>query len=238
MSAEFLQSEPQAPAPRDSALGLKGLFEVFVNPSGFFTRLKNDPKILVPYLVGLVLVVAFVAMTWRVMDVVQMDIGRLLHEKNEQIPLPTPGTFTKSLLGGSIAWALVGPFAALRVLFWGNFVMAGKARFGQILSVMLYAEIIAIVGKLLLAPLMISTGSPYVSYSLAALFPQDPFSPLRVVLGEFDLFQIWEVIVIGIGLSILYGFSRNKGLLLSVLSMGFLIALKIGLQLLALSFVG
>jgi hypothetical protein len=50
---------------------------------------------------------------------------------------------------------------------------------------------------------------------------------LYVALSRFDLFIVWEIIVIGIGLSVLHGFSRNKGYALSVLSMGLLPVLNI-----------
>jgi hypothetical protein len=124
---------------------------------------------------------------------------------------------------------MLGPLlAALLALFWGNFVMAGRARFKQLLSVMLYGEIIYALGLLIVMPLMLYKKTILVSLSLAAVLPNpDPRSLTYVLLSKVGVFYIWEWIVIGIGLSMVYGFSRNKGFVLAVLSMGLLSLLQV-----------
>ncbi len=229
MSTEFLQSQPQVPAQRDSALGFKGLFEVFVNPSGFFTKLKNDPKILVPYLVGFALMLTIVVLLWSLIAQAQIDEMKRQAIDNPNIPANLePATMKWWIIGGgTFMWALGPLIAAVLALLFGNFVMAGKATFGQLLSIMLYGEIIYLVGGLLAAPLMLYKGTMYISLSLAALVPPDPQSFVWVLLSKVNLFLIWEIIAVGIGLSIFYGFPRNKGYLLSVLSMGMISILQV-----------
>ena len=53
-------------------------------------------------------------------------------------------------------------------------------------------------------------------------FISDPESQkgLFLALSKASVFQIWEIIVAGLGLSAVCKISRNKGLLLSVLSIG------------------
>ncbi|MGH8015416.1 MAG: hypothetical protein ACREBV_04440, partial [Candidatus Zixiibacteriota bacterium] len=90
-----------------------------------------------------------------------------------------------------------------------------------ILSVMVFGESIYGLGALIVAPMMVAKNSIRVSFSLAAFFKDlSVQNPLYLLLSKFGVFYIWEIIVIGIGLSIIYGFSRNKGYLLAVLSMG------------------
>ena len=104
-----------------------------------------------------------------------------------------------------------------------NFVFAGKARFKQLLSVMLYGEIIYGLGMIVVLPMVLAKKSILVSLSLGVLAAsQGPESILYLALSKIDLFLIWEIIAIGIGLSVIYGIPRNKGYLLSVLSMGML----------------
>ena len=55
-------------------------------------------------------------------------------------------------------------------------------------------------------------------------------------LSKISIFHIWEVIVVGIGLSIIYGISRNKGYLLSVLSVGMMAIIHVIITGIALMF--
>jgi hypothetical protein len=56
-----------------------------------------------------------------------------------------------------------------------------------------------------------------VSTSLQVLLPFDRwFTPLGAFLGMFDLFSIWMIVLLVIGLSTAYGFSRGKSAALVV----------------------
>jgi hypothetical protein len=130
---------------------------------------------------------------------------------------------TSTIVAGTVSWMFVPLLAAALCLFWGNFVFAGKARFKQLLSIMLYGEIIFAAGMLVLAPMMLAKGTMLVSLSPAVFATSLGVAhPLYVLLSKFSIFQIWEIVAIGIGLSILYDVTRKKGYVLSVLSMGML----------------
>ena len=106
--------------------------------------------------------------------------------------------------------------------------MGGKARFKQLLSVMLYGEIVYALGMIVTLPMILAKDSMLVSLSLGVLVPNPgPQNLAYMALSKIDVFIIWEIIVIGVGLAAVYGFSRNKGYLLSVLSMGMLSILAI-----------
>lgn len=223
------QAVPVTPPMRDSLLGFKGLYEVFVSPSTFFARLKNDPKILVPYLVGVGIMLLIVFSMWDIIARLQAEEMKRQAAENPNIPANIDPAMMKWWIigGGTTAWACIPILAALFGLFVGNFMMAGKATFRQLLSIMLFGEIIYLVGGLLVLPLNLAKDTMFMSFSLAALVPPDPESVVWLLLSKISLFLIWEVIAVGIGLSILYGFPRNKGYLLSVLSMGMLSILHV-----------
>lgn len=214
---------------RDSALGFRGLYEVFVSPSALFAKLKDDPKILVPYVVGLALMLVMVISMADIIARFQIEEMQRRAAENPNIPTNlSPGMMVPWIIGGgTLAWACIPLLAALLALFIGNFLMAGKATFKQLLSIMLFGEIIYLVGGLLVLPLNLAKDSMFMSFSLAALVPPDPESVVWLFLSKMSLFLIWEFIAVGIGLSILYGFPRNKGYLLSVLSMGMLSILHV-----------
>lgn len=224
--------QPEIIAPSQEAKGglsWKGIIEVFYQPANYFVKLKDNPKILVPYLVyGLITFAAF----WLIRDLMVKAILEM-PEVRERMQLQgeiTPQMQNVMAISQAIQWTLIYlicPLAAAGLAyFWGSFIFGGSAGYKQLLSVMLYGELIFSSGHVLLTPLMLAKGDIYLTLSLGVLAPEKSLaSTLFNVLSKFDLFIIWEVIVIGIGLSIIYGFPRNKGYLVSVLSMGLLTVL-------------
>ena len=208
-------------------LSFVGLYRVFVGPSELFEKLKNSPRVLVPYLVMGVVLVAYAFGVSDLLVSVQLEA---LQEQGTQLP---PGFSTDSLKYTGIAtvvvFGLLTPLvASWLALFLGNFIMAGRATFKQLLSVMLYGEIIYVTGLLVHLPMILFKNTLLVTLSLAAILPNpDPSSPVWVGLSKFGFFNIWEIIVVGIGLSVVFGFSRNKGYTLAVLSIGLLSILHV-----------
>jgi hypothetical protein len=208
----------------DPMLSIKGLYEVFVSPGSLFAKIKAKPKVLVPYLIGFVFVFVFIFFTADLITKMQMDEMAKRAADNPNIPATMNPNILKysTIIGGPIFWVFGPLIAAALAFFWGNFIMAGKATFKQLLSIMLYGEIVYLVGGLLVMPLMLAKDTMFISLSLAALVPPDPKSLAWVALSKINLFLIWEIIVVGIGLSAIYSFPRNKGYWVSVLSMGML----------------
>lgn len=218
------QSQTLPEADKESNLGLKGIVEVFYKPAKLFERIKDEPKILVPWIFFFLLVFSSI---YLISDmIVEMEMQSAPQKFAEQglstADLPTEAMIKRAtLILLPLAFMLAPLIAAALAMFFGNVVMEGRAKFKQLLSVMLYSEIVFTLGSLILAPLMLAKGSMKVSISLAAILQDSQVQdPLYIALSKFGAFYIWEIIVIGIGLSIIYGFSRNKGYTLAVLSMG------------------
>lgn len=229
MENENLTSATKSPA-KSGGLSFKGLVEVFYKPTAFFEKLKDNPKILIPYLVLFVLVFLFM---WAASDLLlemQMKSPQMQERLQGQNLPPNMEKIVKWNIigGGTITFLLVPLLAALLALFWGNFVFAGKAGFKQLLSVMLYGEVLYAVGNFIELPIMLAKQSVMAGLSLGVLASSlGPESPLFVLLSKFSVFLIWEIAVIGIALSIIYKLSRNKGVTMAVLSMGMLSILHV-----------
>ncbi|MFQ6008698.1 MAG: YIP1 family protein [Candidatus Zixiibacteriota bacterium] len=211
-------------------LSFRGLVEVFYKPAVFFEVLKEKPKIIVPYIVYAIILLAFFVPTTDIIYDMQVNSPQFQERMQDQ-PLPPQAQQMMRysiMIGGPITLLLVPLLAAVFAVFWGNFVFAGKARFKQLLSVMLYGEIIYGLGMLVILPMVLAKKSILVSLSLAVLAAgQGADSILYLALSKIDLFLIWEIIAIGIGLSIVYGVPRNRGYTLSVLSMGMISILHV-----------
>ena len=201
----------------------KGLFEVFYQPAAWFEKLRSKPKVLVPYLV---LFAVYVVCIWAMKDVLADMIAGTPEVQEKLQSGEIPSVAAEWLwVGGAVSMVFAGMFAPLvgaaLALFWGNVVFAGKASFKSLLSVMLYGELIYAAGNLLILPLVLAKDSLTVGLNLGILAADRGLQDvLYTALSKIDIFIIWEIIVIGIGLSMVYGFARNKGMWLSVLSMG------------------
>ncbi|HWR81720.1 MAG TPA: YIP1 family protein [Candidatus Deferrimicrobium sp.] len=217
-------------ATAKKGLSFRGLVKVFYMPSAFFAELKDHPKILIPYMVIAVLLFCFFAITADIIYNMQVSSPQFqeLMRRAGMTPQMERSMRYQILIGGPIVRLLAPLIAAVLGMFWGNFVFAGKTRFKQLLSVMLYGEIIYRLGMIAVLPLVLAKKSMLVSLSLGVLAAsQGQGSILYLALSKIDLFLIWEIIAIGIGLSITYGVPRNKGYRLSVLSMGMLSILHV-----------
>jgi hypothetical protein len=103
------------------------------------------------------------------------------------------------------------PFGALvmTVLLWAvfNTVMGGTATFKQVMAVLVHSQIISALGTVFSAPIMYARGvmSAGSVANLGAAFPMlDESSFAAKTLGGVDLFLIWWVIVLSIGLATLF----------------------------------
>lgn len=86
-----------------------------------------------------------------------------------------------------------------------NAAMGGDASFKQVLAVVTHASVISAVGQLFTAPLNYARGTMGSATSLAVLLPMlDDSSFVGRLLGMVDLFIIWWVLVLAIGLAVLY----------------------------------
>jgi hypothetical protein len=94
--------------------------------------------------------------------------------------------------------------ALLWVVF--NTVLGGTASFKHVMAIVVHSQVISVLGALFAAPIMYARGvmSSGVA-NLGALLPMlDETSFLAKLLGMIDLFAIWWVMVLAIGLAALY----------------------------------
>lgn len=123
-----------------------------------------------------------------------------------------------------------GVFLALPVasifftaLYWAlfNVILGGTATFKQVLGVVTHAQVIGALGAALAAPIQMLQGvqSIYGPFTLGALVPMlEPDSVIVSFLSALTFFSLWEVVVTGIGLAVLYRRSQSA-MILGVLAL-------------------
>jgi hypothetical protein len=86
-----------------------------------------------------------------------------------------------------------------------NAAMGGNATFKQVFTVVIHTGPIGLLSQLFTVPLNYFRGTMTSATTLAVLFPMLPEgSFLSRLLGMIDLFLIWQVVVLSIGLAVLY----------------------------------
>ena len=193
---------------------------VFSDPAAAFNRLVAHPRWVGAFLVVAVVTVAGTQATYPLIMQMQRDAitqnpqlseeqADLIMQRYERPLTPVWRVMTSAFQVIGIAIWLVIMSAVL--MFGGNILLGGEAKFKTILAVATHSWLVTIPKMLLTAPLMLAKGSAAVSTSLQVLIPADRWmTPLGVALGAFDLFSIWMVVLIIIGISAAYRFSRAK----------------------------
>jgi hypothetical protein len=95
-------------------------------------------------------------------------------------------------------------FAGLLYLAF-NVIMGGEGTFKQLYAVVVHAGVISALAQLFTGPLNYFRGAVTSATNLAVLLPMvDPKSFVGRVLAMTDLFLIWWLLVLAIGLAVLY----------------------------------
>jgi hypothetical protein len=234
MSELEVQSVPGS-APASPGLSqMQRVTNVFTAPSKTFEDIKRGNKSWwMPFLI-LVLFsyVLFGAITtkvgWPQVAENAIHLNPKSEEKMAQSPPAQRETVMKftqySMEGGFAAspiFILIGA-ALISVVLWGtiNFVFGGKAKFGSVFAVWMFAALPGIIKSLLGAIVLFLPGSTPESFNLSNFAPTNAgafLSPTEVNAGLYkvatavDFTTIWYLALFGIGLSIVAGVKRSSG---------------------------
>ncbi len=208
-------------APSD-APALPGLFAraigVITSPGETFRHVTRTPKV-----AGMLfLVCAAAALTQGLPQFTERGRAMVLEMQVEQTerftgqPV-TDETYEVLRQRGQFGayMALLGSFifvpfvsVVMTAILWAAFntIMGGTATFKHVMAVVVHSQIIGSVGGLISAPVMYMRGQMSTSVAnLGALAASlDEGSYLARVLGMIDLFAVWWIVVLAIGLATLY----------------------------------
>ncbi len=105
-----------------------------------------------------------------------------------------------------------------------NAAMGGNATFKQVFTVVVHAGPVGLLSQLFTVPLNYFRGTMTSATTLAVLLPMLPEKSFAArLLGMIDIFLIWQLIVLSIGLAVLYR-RRTQPIATALLVVYFLIA--------------
>lgn len=136
------------------------------------------------------------------MEAFGVEVNEEMYARMEQ----GMGRAAYTTAGGVIVMAPLMAVIIAGILFAVfNAAMGGEASFKQVFAVVVHAGVISVLGQLFTAPVNFLRGTMGSATNLAVLLPMiDEKSFLGRLLGMIDLFVIWYVIVLAIGLAVLY----------------------------------
>ena len=104
-------------------------------------------------------------------------------------------------------------FAAL-LMFVGNVILGGSAKFVDVLAGYSWAKLIGIIGLVVKTPIILAKGTLLVPLGPAILLPESAVEGLLyAVLSVFDVFHIWEAVLVCFAMAAVYkmGIQRAVG---------------------------
>ena len=205
----------------------------FMAPSKTFEDIKRGNRswwmpFLITALVGYVLFAA-VSMKITMQTVVDNQI-RLDPKSQERMANATPeqrATGAKISLYVTEGIFIASPLVALAItavcalVLWGtiNFAFAGKAKFGSVFAVWMFASLPGII-KVLLGIIVIFAGAAPESFNIknfaptnagAFMNPMEANKILYSLASSIDIITIWSLILAGMGIAIVAGVKRSSG---------------------------
>lgn len=201
-----------------------GLFQriwlVLTEPTRAFASIAAHPRWIGVTLIVLLIGVGAATVTYPYMMQARRDVimssDRLTAQQAEQMldRFSAEDSLMPRLVTGVFAFigqALFLIIVAGVLLFGGNFLLGGESDFKTVLAVTAHAWLATSVKNVIVVPLMVVKGSMSVATSLQILIPIESWtSPLGVILGATDIFSLWMLALLVIGLAAAYRFARGK----------------------------
>jgi cell division protein FtsB len=230
-----LQAQPVAAAPplEPGLTQMQRAINIFTAPSKTFTDIRDHSRSWwLPLIVAaLGAYILYGAITAKIGWSQVVDNAIHLNPKAEdRLAQLTPEQrdmqkkvslyFTQGVFIGSPA--LVLAVTALGSLgLWGtiNFLFGGKAKYGSIFAVWMYATLPGII-KALLGTAVIFTGVAPESFNINNFSPTNPAAfldpietnkALYALASSLDVITIWTLVLLGMGTAIVAGVKRNSG---------------------------
>lgn len=198
--------------------GVSKIINIFFEPKKVFESLIIKPTWLVPFIIVSLLGMSFYYFAYPM--IMSEQIAKI--EANDKIPTEQKEAIIEKIQGSGHppVWQLgITPIGVLfylaiasAVLFFVfNVLLGGDSTFRRVFSIYCYSALVGIPATIVKLPLTLAKKSADVQTSLALLLSPDvKESFLYKILSGFDIFVIWQVILVSIGMAVIYRFTPKK----------------------------
>jgi len=198
--------------------GASKILNIFFEPKRVFESLKIKPTWLVPFIIVALLGIGFFYSTYPY--IMNQQVERI--KDNDKIPEEQKQVIIDKMTERTHppVWQLfLAPLGTIVVLvavagilfFVFNVILGGDSSFRRVFSVYCYSSLIAVPAMIVKYPLIMMKKDLNVQTSLALLLSaESKNSFLYSFLSSFDIFTIWQLILVSMGMGILYRYSTKK----------------------------
>jgi len=194
------------------------LISIFWEPSATFRSLKIKTRwfdIVIPIL--LVSLVSIISIPYVTPIAIEQQKSRIekserLSDEQKEMAFERMDKQVGSVVpyvSAPISVAVKCVIIALIMWFAGNFLLGGESKFVPVFAVTAYACLIDIIAVAVKVPLMVSQQTMKV-YTSPALFFEESSTFLFRFIATLDVFALWKVILISIGLGVIYDLKTSK----------------------------
>lgn len=229
-ASDLLEAKPMG--------GASKVFNIFFEPRKVFESLKIKPTWLVPFLIVAILGIGFFYTTYPYIMNQQVEKIRA----NEKIPDEQKQMIVDKMTENNTPplWQL--PFAPIVTLlifvilsailyFVFNVILGGDSSFRRVFSVYCYSNLVAIPSMIVKLPLIMIKKDIGVQTSLALLLSAENKETFFYrLLSGFDIFTLWMVILISMGMGVLYKYTAKKSFTILFVLWVLLILITAGLS--------
>jgi len=215
MEREFVPPEEKE---KEKVSEISRIFNIFFEPRKVFENLKTKPRWIIPFII--ISLIGIISFHYTYPFIMKQQIARI--EESERIPEAQKEIIIERMsesehppiwqLGIAPIFTFIYFLIVAAVLFFvGNVLLGGDSSFGRILSVFVYASLVAIPAAIIKIPLVFMRETAEIQTSLALLLSPDmKESFIYRVFANFDIFTIWTLILVWIGVAVMYNFSTKK----------------------------
>jgi hypothetical protein len=200
------------------------MFSIYTAPTAVFTRLREKPTWVIPLIIALVATLAITALSIQYVDwsgqrekMLEQFEERGMTEEQQEQALERMESFTDNPLMrygfpllGAIITQLVAFFFLALVYNLSLPLLGATGNFTRVMSVTAWAGLVMVPAVVVRAILTIMSKSAEVSTSLLLVAPNVSNGFLKVVLSRVDLFTIWQLVLVAIGLKVMFDIKGSK----------------------------
>jgi len=198
--------------------GAAKVFNIFFEPRKVFESLKAKPTWLAPFVIVALLGIGFYYYTYPF--IMNQQVERI--EKNERIPEDQKQMIIERMTAKEhpplwqLSLAPLGTLISLAVVaailfFVFNVLLGGDSTYRRVFSVYSYSTLIAVPAMMVKFPLIMIKKDLNIQTSLALLLSADEKGGfLYSLLSSLDIFTIWQVVLVSMGMAVMYKYSTKK----------------------------
>lgn len=196
---------------------LSKIGNLFFDPAKTFRSLDLKPSWLWAFIIVAVVALVSSQLLYPLGIKAQLErlssIPNLTADQMEMIKarMTSPTNRIISIVATPIMVLLMFVVASGVLYFAFSILLGGNSSFKRVLGVYAYSSLVAIPSAIVTIPLAFAKGSARVSLSPALLLPAEKAEGfLGHFLSQFSFFEIWKYILVCLGLSLIYKFSKGK----------------------------